>query len=351
MTILFRKKGESWERAEETPYANEPHLQKMLYESPELIPMGEDTSPRIFIREAGLPGSGNTDLVGVDTNGGVYIVECKLASNPEVRRKVVGQVLEYAAFLWNMSYDDFNALFERREKTPLEDLIGSKAAEGWSVEIFRDKVKQHLSDGAFELVIVVDKINEDLKRIIKFVSSRGPQLRLRAIELPLYVGGDSEVVVPRTYGGESERDIKPPRPEKSMEESLAGYQKPAVRAKVESLVSEWQKGGGEVVPGRTVLSFRADIEGENEKIFGTFPSGHIQARIEWVKKRGAPQEAVRAYREKVVALAGFDRQKALTEDYPCGNLEQMGEGELAAFVRVSQELVERWRASRRGATS
>jgi hypothetical protein len=48
----------------------------------------------VFIREAGLPGSGYTDLLGVDERGNILVVETKHARNDEVRRKVIGQVLD-----------------------------------------------------------------------------------------------------------------------------------------------------------------------------------------------------------------------------------------------------------------
>ena len=50
----------------------------MLYDSPELIPIKNDDEAGVFIRETGLPGSGSTDLLGVE----------------EARRKVLGQILE-----------------------------------------------------------------------------------------------------------------------------------------------------------------------------------------------------------------------------------------------------------------
>ena len=38
---------------------------------------------------------------------GYTLVECKLQSNIEIKRKVVGQVLAYASGFWRMSYDEF----------------------------------------------------------------------------------------------------------------------------------------------------------------------------------------------------------------------------------------------------
>src|SRR5713101_6145307 len=104
MPILFRKKDENWRLATERSYGDESHLQKMLYDSPRLIPVpGGEKVARFFLRAAGLPGSGNADLLGGTENGNIFIVECKLATNPEIRRKVIGQILEYAAYLWKMS--------------------------------------------------------------------------------------------------------------------------------------------------------------------------------------------------------------------------------------------------------
>jgi RecB family endonuclease NucS len=67
MAIVIRKQGGKWEKTEKVIFADEAQLQKMLYE--------------IFTREAGLPDSGFTDLVGVDAQGNILIVETKLARN------------------------------------------------------------------------------------------------------------------------------------------------------------------------------------------------------------------------------------------------------------------------------
>jgi len=129
MKIAMRAKAdtEGWKKVMDRNYRDEAHLQQLLYESPDLIPieeLGEGTvGPRLFVKEAGLPGSGNTDLIGVDEGGGVTIVECKLATNPDIRRKVIGQVLEYAAYLWQMSYDEFDGIVQHREGQSLTELM------------------------------------------------------------------------------------------------------------------------------------------------------------------------------------------------------------------------------------
>src|SRR5437016_3318881 len=181
MGILIRNQGGTWQQATKVEFKDEAQLQKLLHDSPELIPTSyEEQPPVVFIREAGLPGSGYTDLLGVDGNGNILVVETKLARNDEVRRKVIGQVLEYAAYLWKMSFEDFDSLFVSREATPVLDLLEAKAP-GIVREEVRGAISDNLSSGAFQLFIAVDQMNEGLEKIISYVSSRGNGLRLEVL--------------------------------------------------------------------------------------------------------------------------------------------------------------------------
>lgn len=58
------------------------------------------------VTRARVPGSGFTDLLAFTADGDIVRVECKLEANTEIKRKVIGQILEYAAFLWQMSYEE-----------------------------------------------------------------------------------------------------------------------------------------------------------------------------------------------------------------------------------------------------
>jgi hypothetical protein len=82
------------------PVKAEKELQELLAESPSLIPaddIRDGFSPLVVaVREFGLPGSGNTDLLAFSSAGEITIVECKLAANAEIKRTVIGQILEYA---------------------------------------------------------------------------------------------------------------------------------------------------------------------------------------------------------------------------------------------------------------
>lgn len=225
MKILMRKCGANWTQVNEHKFENEGKLQHILYESPEVIPitsLGEEKlQPKVFVREAGLPGSGSTDLIGVDEQGGITIIECKLAANPDIRRKVVGQLLEYAAFLWTMDYEQFDRTCCRAEKWQdrhlvdvMRERIDADSIE-WSEELFISGVTDNLKSGNFTLIIAVDRLNDELRRIIEYLNSRGPGTpKISALEVLQFEAGDTQLLVPQMFG----TTAAPPPPPPGMDE-------------------------------------------------------------------------------------------------------------------------------------
>ena len=53
----------------------------------------------IVVDQIAISVTGYVDLVAVDSDGNITLVECKLASNQEIRRSVIGQIFAYAAGL------------------------------------------------------------------------------------------------------------------------------------------------------------------------------------------------------------------------------------------------------------
>ena len=84
-------------------------LQDLLFAHPTLIPVG-DIEPlfaglRSLARE--LPvGGGFLDLIFMNGEGYLTLVETKLWRNPEARRTVVAQIIDYASNLSTWTYDD-----------------------------------------------------------------------------------------------------------------------------------------------------------------------------------------------------------------------------------------------------
>ncbi|AGK61166.1 hypothetical protein Asulf_01167 [Archaeoglobus sulfaticallidus PM70-1] len=88
MKILIRSDdSKNWKPVESIDTKAEAELQKLLIESPSLIPVDEireGASPLVFaVAEFWLPGSGSTDILAFSENGDIAIIECKLATNPD----------------------------------------------------------------------------------------------------------------------------------------------------------------------------------------------------------------------------------------------------------------------------
>lgn len=90
------------------------------------------------------------------------LVECKLASNPEVRREIIGQVLDYASKFWHLSIEEFESQWLARTG------IHPSNYPDW--EVIRDRLEGNLSTGEFRIILAVDKINSDLRRIVEYLN-------------------------------------------------------------------------------------------------------------------------------------------------------------------------------------
>ena len=202
-SLLIRREGEGdWHEPATTVYGNEQDLQDMLEDSPGLIPGLAE--PAAVAAEVYLRGAGYADLLLVEGDGEMTIVECKLSSNPEIRKSVVAQVLAYAAALARLDYPDVDAVFSSRIGKALADWFESSEADDWDEESFRQTVSQNLERGAFRLVIAVDEITDELKLIVAYLNHHTDRgLRLFALELRRAVDEGVEVLLPETYGEES----------------------------------------------------------------------------------------------------------------------------------------------------
>lgn len=218
MKIMVKASGKgNWQKVEEWAFGKEVELQELLSTNPDLIPvemLGDERKPiRVSVREAGLPGAGHTDLIGIDEEGNIAIVEAKLASNQEIKRKVIGQILEYGAYLWKKSYTEFDDIVRaRRNGRSLVELMqeAPKEEEDWSADEFREAVTDNLNQGRFGLFIVVDEINEELRRIIDFLNSKNVgDLHLYALELKYFKADQGEVVLPQMYGSSESTAVRP----------------------------------------------------------------------------------------------------------------------------------------------
>ena len=87
----------------------EKDIQDLLFMNPECLPISdidESYNPVIPVCKELYTSAGPLDIFMITPNGDLVIIETKLWSNPESRRKVVAQILDYAKELSTWSYSD-----------------------------------------------------------------------------------------------------------------------------------------------------------------------------------------------------------------------------------------------------
>jgi hypothetical protein len=203
---LIRHSGGGWRAPSVTSYSDEQALELLLEQTPDLLP-GQDTGLVTVVRQLYVPLTGPVDLFAVSIDGDLTVVECKLKANSEIRRWVVGQVLAYAAGLWRLPFEELDAAFIARAGEPVSAKIGALAREAggdFDEEQFRRTVSANLAAGRFRLVIAVDAITDELKRIVEYLNDHTvADVEVLALELGYAADGDVELLIPAVYGQEA----------------------------------------------------------------------------------------------------------------------------------------------------
>jgi hypothetical protein len=203
----MRRTGESsWHEPKTQRYQDEAALQELLALSPGLIP-GVDPERALVAREVHL-GEGYLDVLVVEATGVLTLVECKLRTNPEIRRTIVGQLLSYAAGLWKLSVAEFEERLRSRG-VDLSDLSEqATTAEGGAVgyQAVQDAVAARLASGDFRIVVAVDNFTAELRSIVEYLNAHtSAGVEVLGLELAFVADEGIEVLVPRVYGDEAVR--------------------------------------------------------------------------------------------------------------------------------------------------
>jgi hypothetical protein len=206
--VLVRSSGGPWSSPARRGFGLEQELEALIHAFPEVLP---GVSPAaLAVDQFVIPGGGSVDLVVLEADASITVVECKLAKNAEARRTVVGQILSYAASIAKLDADAFLARFDARLSRSAIDALAPEAgageAEDWDESRFRHDLARTLADGAFRLVIAVDRITEELRSIVEYLNTRtDDSVEVLALELDLVAQDGIEVLIPRVHGLESAR--------------------------------------------------------------------------------------------------------------------------------------------------
>ena len=180
---------------------SEDTLQDLLFRFPQALPIpaidatyGEAIP---VCRELPTP-AGYLDALYVNHLGRLTLAEFKLWRNPQARREVIGQILDYAKDLASWAYEDLQtrvSMAVGRKGNALYDLVREHHPDLDEAE-FVDSVTRHLRRGEFLLLIVGDGIQEGAANIVDFVQRHsGLHFNLALVEAALYRDGASRLIV------------------------------------------------------------------------------------------------------------------------------------------------------------
>ena len=105
------------------------------------------------------------------------VVETKLWRNPEARRKVVAQIIDYAKDLARRSYSELVAAVKTATGSTDADPIVAAACEEGDETAFIDHVSRNLRLGRFLLLIVGAGIREGVEEMSKWLMANWSRYR------------------------------------------------------------------------------------------------------------------------------------------------------------------------------
>ena len=187
---------------------SEEWLQKLLQESPQLLPVAEIDSiyaPLVCIGREVHTNVGYIDNLYVSPKGYITIVETKLWRNPQARREVVGQIIDYAKELKQFTYEKldhsvraYNQKYHNKELGIFDSMVEQNLLVQEDEALFTDMIAKNLSNARFLLLVVGDGIRDSVWRMAEFLNSTPNMLyNIALVELEVYkVSEEERLVVP-----------------------------------------------------------------------------------------------------------------------------------------------------------
>jgi hypothetical protein len=195
----------------ERPY-DESWLQELIRVHPDILPAAEIEpvfSPLAPIGREVMTDSGPIDNLFVSHRGYLVLVETKLWRNPEARREVVAQAIDYGSSLAKWDYERLNSsvrAYTRRYEGGEADLsdwvekcLGP--VEGGR-DFFEESVTKNLKLGRFLTLVVGDRIRRQVIEMVGYVNKfPGLAMDVALVELQCFRLGEKErwplLAVPR----------------------------------------------------------------------------------------------------------------------------------------------------------
>ena len=143
-------------------------LQELVETNPEILPVAEIEpafTPMVSVGREVTTISGYIDNLLLSPQGNLVIVETKLWRNPEARREVVGQIIDYAKDVSHWTFQKlegevrkYNAEHRKSEDGILDSLRRIEDIDESEEGVIIDAISRNLQAGRFLLLVVGEGI-------------------------------------------------------------------------------------------------------------------------------------------------------------------------------------------------
>ncbi len=331
-------------------------LQKLIEQYPQIIPgaqmdPGSEDPPRFVLLCREMPiGSWSLDFLLVDQYSIPTLVEAKLVENPESRRAVVGQIMEYAA-------NAADAWGEGRLRQKAVEYWGKRGREldevlcelfqedDFDADAFWSDVEENLRRGKIRLIIATDELKPEVRRTIEYLNTETRNAEILGLEIRCY-GEDksSLVLVPRLVGQSQTTATRKALASKSkiwsFAELQARYQSfpDSVLGERFSQVLEWARECGALIESRT-QSPTFGLKGRSGKrIISFWQNGIVYCVLNAQQYGGDAKERDR-FIEKLNSLPIFDYDPTEVVDgrNSLAPLNNLSKEDYQAFLKILEE--------------
>ena len=148
-------------------------------------------------------GDWSLDHLLVDQRGVLTFVEAKLLQNPEARRAVIGQILDYAAYAaenWtNGRLKQLAQDYWRSQHKDLSEVLNEAFGE-IDLDAFWNDVELNLAQSRIRLIIVADELRPEVRRVIEFLNEQLRTIQIFGLEIRCFGEEPNAVIVPFLIG-------------------------------------------------------------------------------------------------------------------------------------------------------
>ncbi len=211
--LLERVPGYDWATVGTDNDAAEDDLQEFLSKCPTVLPLAEFNSiysDAVCIGREVSTAAGNIDLLYLSQQGRIIIGETKLYKNPESRREVVAQILDYASEVSKWKFEHINELAKSYFKKHYSEepwlglgsyvnstnlLIDPEKSDeepnqtnsAIDEDDYADIVNRSLHMGEILALVIVDRVRERTDSLVQYANRLpGLALELGLVELAVY---------------------------------------------------------------------------------------------------------------------------------------------------------------------